>query len=98
MDAVRDRRRSAATPGPAATAVALNGVTIALGGKTILADVSVTIAPGEFIGVLGPNGAGKTTLMRAVLGLKPPLSGKTPVLGHAARRGTPSIGYLPQTR
>ncbi|MFP3758848.1 ATP-binding cassette domain-containing protein, partial [Cupriavidus sp. SIMBA_020] len=50
-------------------ALALEGVTLELGGRTILRDVSFSIEAGEFVGVLGPNGAGKTTLMRAVLGL-----------------------------
>lgn len=52
-------------------ALRLDRVTLELGGRTILRDVSLSIEPGEFVGVLGPNGAGKTTLMRAVLGLVP---------------------------
>jgi len=34
-----------------------------------LADLSLHIDKGEFIGLIGPNGAGKTTLLRAIVGL-----------------------------
>jgi ABC-type branched-subunit amino acid transport system ATPase component len=39
------------------------------GAATILAGVSVTVAPGDVLGVVGPNGAGKSTLLKAVYGL-----------------------------
>ena len=78
------------------SAVGLDRVTIGLGGRTILADISLTIDEGEFIGLLGPNGSGKTTLMRALLGLIGPREGRIEVLGEPARRGNPAIGYLPQ--
>jgi zinc/manganese transport system ATP-binding protein len=78
--------------------VALDRVTLRLGERTVLADVSFSIRQGEFIGVLGPNGAGKTTLMRAILGLLPPSVGTLRVLGRAPRRGDAAIGYLPQVR
>jgi zinc/manganese transport system ATP-binding protein len=79
-------------------AVEFSGVTLALGGRTVLEDVSLTIGPQEFVAVLGPNGAGKTTFLRAILGLVPPASGHISVLGAAARRGRADVGYLPQTR
>ncbi|MGB6535246.1 MAG: ATP-binding cassette domain-containing protein, partial [Xanthobacteraceae bacterium] len=73
-------------------------VTLAIGGRNVLADTSIAIRSGEFIGVLGPNGAGKTTLMRAVLGLIAPSAGTIRVFGRAPRRGDADIGYLPQVR
>jgi zinc/manganese transport system ATP-binding protein len=79
-------------------AIAFQHVTVAVGGRSILADVDLTVAEGEFIGVLGANGSGKTTLMRAILGLVPPQTGRIAVLGKAATRGNAAIGYLPQTR
>jgi zinc/manganese transport system ATP-binding protein len=78
--------------------IALDHVTLSVGGRTVLRDVSCAIAPGEFIGVLGPNGAGKTTLFRAILGLIRPDAGSIRVLGRAPQRGDPTIGYLPQVR
>jgi zinc/manganese transport system ATP-binding protein len=79
-------------------AVEFRDVTLRLGGRDVLAGVSLEIAAGEFVGVLGPNGAGKTTLMRAVLGLVPARSGSIHVLGRPAARGNPAVGYLPQVR
>lgn len=79
-------------------ALELDHVTLALGGRTILRDVSFAVESGEFVGVLGPNGAGKTTLMRAVLGLVPAHSGAIRVAGEPVARGNPAIGYMPQIR
>ena len=64
----------------------------------MLAEVSLAIRAGEFIGVFGPNGAGKTTLLHAILGLLPPLAGELKVLGAAPARGNRAAGYLPQQR
>jgi zinc/manganese transport system ATP-binding protein len=73
------------------------GVTLALGGKTVLSDIDLAFRPAEFVGVLGVNGAGKTTLMRAMLGLVAPTRGRIFVLGQPPRRGDRAIGYLPQS-
>jgi len=78
------------------TAIALDNVTISLGGRQILSDVTLDIGQGEFIGMLGANGAGKTTLMRAILGLIPVSAGSITVLGTPARKGNRTVGYMPQ--
>ena len=39
------------------------------GSTQALQDVSLTLGPGEIVGLFGENGAGKTTLMKCVLGL-----------------------------
>jgi zinc/manganese transport system ATP-binding protein len=78
--------------------VELDHASIQIGGRTVLADASFAIEPGEFIGVLGPNGAGKTTLMRAILGLLPPSAGSIRVFGRTPQCGDRTIGYLPQLR
>jgi zinc/manganese transport system ATP-binding protein len=79
-------------------AIAFRDASLTLGGRVVLAGVSLDIATREFVGVLGPNGSGKTTLMRAVLGLVAPSRGTVHVLGRAATRGNPDIGYMPQVR
>jgi zinc/manganese transport system ATP-binding protein len=99
MDADAARRHREGACGPVfVSAISVDRVTLALGGKTILADISLDIGEGEFVGVLGPNGAGKTTLMRAILGLVRPISGAIRVFDRPAARGNPALGYLPQVR
>jgi zinc/manganese transport system ATP-binding protein len=80
------------------TAVEFRDVTLALGGRVVLAGVNLRIAMNEFVGVLGPNGSGKTTLMQGVLGLVPSSRGSIDVLGRPAARGNPAVGYMPQVR
>jgi zinc/manganese transport system ATP-binding protein len=77
-------------------AIEFRDVTLTLGGRAVLSDVTLEIEQGEFVGVLGPNGAGKSTLMRAVLGLVPPTRGTIAVMGHDVLQGDAAIGYLPQ--
>jgi len=83
---------SAATP----DVLRVDGVSVSLGGRRILDDVSFTIGAGQFTGLIGPNGAGKTTLLRVILGLQRATAGTVTVLGHPRSRRNPSIGYVPQ--
>jgi len=53
------------------TALALDRVSVALGGARVVDRVSAEVDDGEWIALIGPNGAGKTTLLRAVAGLVP---------------------------
>jgi ATP-binding cassette subfamily F protein 3 len=46
----------------------INGITVRLGGRTILDRATATIAPGSRVGLIGRNGAGKSTLMKAIIG------------------------------
>ena len=50
----------------------VTGLTVDLGHRILVADVSFHVAPGEKVAMVGPNGAGKTSLLRAIAGdLKP---------------------------
>jgi len=53
-----------------------------IGGAKIVADVSLEVAAGEFIGIIGPNGAGKTTLFNLLSGLARPTAGKVELSGR----------------
>ncbi len=53
----------------------INGLTVRLGGRTILDRASAAIPPGAHVGLIGRNGAGKSTLMKAVIGLIDPDEG-----------------------
>lgn len=48
-------------------------------------DLSLTIAPGEVLGIAGPNGAGKTTLLALLLGFLRPTAGSIRLHGEAPR-------------
>jgi branched-chain amino acid transport system ATP-binding protein len=53
-----------------------------IGGAVIVADVSLEIAQGEFLGVIGPNGAGKTSLFNLLSGLRRASSGRVRLDGE----------------
>ena len=50
-------------------------LTVRFGGVVALERVSLTVNPGEVVGVIGPNGAGKTTLIDAMTGFVKPAEG-----------------------
>jgi zinc/manganese transport system ATP-binding protein len=76
--------------------LAVEGVSVRLGGREVLHDVRFSIRAGEFVGLIGSNGAGKTTLLRVILGLQKPSAGQVR-FGDAARAGRGrAVGYVPQ--
>lgn len=70
----------------------------AFGGKTAVADLTLTVERGEVFGFLGPNGAGKTTAIKMMLGLIAPTAGKGSILGMPLGdpRGRRRVGFLPE--
>ncbi|WP_304615612.1 ABC transporter ATP-binding protein [Paracoccus sp. (in: a-proteobacteria)] len=54
--------------------------------RTIVNDVSLTVAEGETLGLIGPNGSGKSSLLRLLAGLKSPGSGRVEILGQDIAR------------
>lgn len=79
------------------TAAHLN---VALGGRVVLSDVSLSLSSGHLVALVGPNGAGKTTLLRALAGLIPS-EGAIHVGGQALsllplRERAKRFAYLPQ--
>jgi zinc/manganese transport system ATP-binding protein len=74
--------------------LAVDGVSVRLGGRQVLDEVSFTVGAGEFVGLIGANGAGKTTLLRVILGLQPGTAGRMTIAGRASGRGL--VGYVPQ--
>ncbi len=65
-------------------------VSVSLGGRMLLRDLSWSIGPGMRIGLIGVNGSGKTTLLRLLTG------DLTPDSGNVKRGKTLRIGYLSQ--
>ncbi|MGE0767053.1 MAG: ABC transporter ATP-binding protein [Hyphomicrobiaceae bacterium] len=82
----------------------VQGVHTYYGASHILRGVSLTLAPGETVGLMGRNGMGKSTLIRTIMGLARPRSGSIAIDGddvtceatfRIARRG---IAYVPEGR
>jgi zinc transport system ATP-binding protein len=67
----------------------VDGLSVAVGGTTILRDLSFDVVRGSSMAIIGPNGAGKTLLLRALLKAIP---------STGTIRWTPGIrfGYVPQ--
>jgi iron complex transport system ATP-binding protein len=78
----------------------LRGVSVRLGGRPVLTEVSLDLSPGTFVAIVGPNGAGKTSLLRAVIGLVPHSGqialGTEDLTRLSARERARRIAYLPQ--
>ena len=68
----------------------LNGITVRLGGRTILDGATAALPPGSRVGLIGRNGAGKSTLVRVIAGMLEPDDG-TADMPKGAR-----LGYIAQ--
>jgi ATP-binding cassette subfamily F protein uup len=55
--------------------LAARGVTKSLGGRCLVRDLDLVIAPGTRVGLIGPNGSGKTTLLEVLAGALAPDAG-----------------------
>ena len=85
------------------SAVALDGATAAIGGRTVLREVDLTVGSGEMVALCGPNGAGKSSAIRAALGLLPLTDGRALLAGQSLSNLSPGqradgAAYLPQER
>ena len=75
-------------------------VNVALAGRAVLTDISLSLTSGHLVALVGPNGAGKTTLLRALSGLLPS-EGEIHIGGDALsalplRERAKRFAYLPQ--
>ena len=66
-------------------------VTVHRGGRLVLDAVSLTVGPGQRVGVVGPNGIGKSTFLRVLAGIDAPDGGRVELAP-----ATLTVGYLPQ--
>ncbi len=90
-----------AEPAAPMPALRTESLCVALGGRSILTDISIDVPSGCRVAIIGPNGAGKTTLLRALAGLVRPISGRILVNGRtmsglSSRDLARQIAHVPQ--
>ena len=78
-------------PRPAATTLALRGVSVTRGARRVLDAVDLVAGPGHRVGVVGPNGVGKSTLLAAAAAAVPLDAGTVTVTPPTA-----TVGWLRQ--
>jgi branched-chain amino acid transport system ATP-binding protein len=82
----------------------LHDLEVAYGGVAAVRGLSLSVAPGEIVGLIGPNGAGKSTTLHAVMGLVPVRGGDVRFAGESLRGRTPEavarsgIALVPEGR
>ncbi len=79
------------------TLLLLDNLTVRRGECPVVDRVSLTIGPGECVGLIGPNGAGKTSLLRGALGLLPH-SGTSSLSALPPAARARATAFLPQGR
>ncbi len=68
--------------GSASSTLACETLHLTLGGRAILSDISLSLSPGEVLGIAGPNGAGKTSLFDVISGRRRPSQGSVRLGGR----------------
>ncbi len=77
LDAIPEIGETKADPGQLSGAIEISHLSFryAADGPLILDDMSLDVAPGEFVALVGPSGSGKSTLLRLILGFEEPEAG-----------------------
>lgn len=83
--------------------IATDSVSLRLGPRVVVCDVTMHVGPDEVVALVGPNGAGKSSLLKLLAGLAQPSAGQVALLG-APMPSLPladiatTLAYLPQAR
>ena len=73
---------------------AFASATLALGGKTILQNITFDIAAGDFVCIIGASGCGKTTALRLAAGLYQPTTGEVRLDSHPMTAPRPDVAIV----
>jgi sulfonate transport system ATP-binding protein len=75
-------------------AIAIENVSIAFGGRTVLENFDIEISAGEFVAIVGRSGCGKSTLLRSVVGLETPQTGAISLGTADTANGKPDVRVM----
>lgn len=81
--------------------LAAEGLSLLLGGRAVVDQVSLQLHAGQTVAIVGPNGAGKSSLLRLLAGLREPDLGQVQLLGRPlghwpARQRAQQLAWLSQ--
>ena len=87
LEAVPEDDENKEVPGSLTGGISLEHVSFAYdqGGKNVINNMSLSIKPGEYVGIVGASGCGKSTLLKLLLGFETPQSGMILVDGKDLR-------------
>ncbi|MBO9123876.1 MULTISPECIES: ABC transporter ATP-binding protein [unclassified Rhizobium] len=74
----------------------LEHITCRYGETSVLADISLTVKPGEFVSILGPSGSGKSTLFKLLTGARRPEGGSMRFDGQTLDGTIRPFAFMPQ--
>ena len=77
-------------------AIEVSHLTVSYGPVPALLDISLSVPPGQLVGVIGPNGSGKSTLIKSILGFVRPDVGEVKLFGENATKAKGRVAYVPQ--
>jgi iron complex transport system ATP-binding protein len=94
-------RAAAAGARPSTCPLSAHALTIGVAQRTLVRELSLDLAPGEFVAILGRNGSGKSLTLHTLAGLRPPtggdvLMGGVPMHSLARRNIARRLGFLAQ--
>ena len=78
--------------------IELNNITVRYDKHTVLENFSLTVEPGQILGIVGPSGCGKTTVVRAICGFLNPQEGTVSINGEVMYDKAKRINVAPEKR